>query len=841
MDMDLLEVTEKIRALLRLHPEGLSITSIAFLSEMNRNTLVKYLEIMQSQGSVGMRQVGVAKVYYLADRIPVSAVRRFCRHYIIVDHILDLVETSASIPACLGMPAGERTSRRIYDQFPGLQGIPDLEARLRSALRDEEETVRWSTGRHQGNRVFSVSFIPTVLESGRPATSLVLEDVTESDRSGGGGELDALRSQALFEDQSEYIVRLSPEGYVHWANPGYCRMMDQTKHDLIGQRFRPPATGDEREQWNRQLRSLTAEHPVTTIECRISARNNLFLWQRWTLRALYASSGMLLEYQLVGHDASKFMATRGEFPQCKEELEKQVLTRGVDLKKSKLRCYEDVERRERVESRSWFARFAVENSTDGICWIDGPGRILYANRALCENLGYTQDELQALYYPDIDTRCDRESFEQMWMVLRREGRYRIESTLLKIDRTLLPAEITAKYLELNGTRYCCAFFRIFSGAGSGELFRKAFDESPTALALYDGEGNRVHVNKAFQELSGTFPSSGGRGIDPLECPGLTREQIGALQEGRPVASSRSIGLEGGESGITYLETTVTPLCDPGKHPPGGYLVQVQSVDEQRAGEAAAGSSGGLLDEVIRSLPDAGFAIDRKGRVIAWNRAMEKMTGIRAADMLGKGNYEYALPFYRERVPMLVDRAAGTETALGDRYAGEEGNFLIAERAISLPDGYSRVILEKALPVYVDAGQVSGAIEFVHDITTLRHTEELLKRERMFNTAVLEAIDALIMITDDDGRIVWCNERYRTLTGYTGPELTGRAIHELSGTDPGDAGQPFPGPGPVKDGKRLPIRWSRRTFMQPGVGRFDIYTGICPVTSEVWKDLYERTE
>ena len=39
-----------------------------------------------------------------------------------------------------------------------------------------------------------------------------------------------------------------------------------------------------------------------------------------------------------------------------------------------------------------------------------------------------------------------------------------------------------------------------------------------------------------------------------------------------------------------------------------------------------------------------------GRVIAWNKSMETMTGIPAKDMLGKGNYEYALPFYGERRP-----------------------------------------------------------------------------------------------------------------------------------------------------------------------------------------------
>ena len=52
----------------------------------------------------------------------------------------------------------------------------------------------------------------------------------------------------------------------------------------------------------------------------------------------------------------------------------------------------------------------------------------------------------------------------------------------------------------------------------------------------------------------------------------------------------------------------------------------------------------FLSDVIDFLPDATFAIDNQGKVLTWNRAMEKMTGASAADMVGKGNYEYALPF-----------------------------------------------------------------------------------------------------------------------------------------------------------------------------------------------------
>jgi len=44
-----------------------------------------------------------------------------------------------------------------------------------------------------------------------------------------------------------------------------------------------------------------------------------------------------------------------------------------------------------------------------------------------------------------------------------------------------------------------------------------------------------------------------------------------------------------------------------------------------------------LADIIDFLPDGTFAIDRSGHVIAWNRAIEEMTGVHSRDIMGKGN------------------------------------------------------------------------------------------------------------------------------------------------------------------------------------------------------------
>jgi len=73
-------------------------------------------------------------------------------------------------------------------------------------------------------------------------------------------------------------------------------------------------------------------------------------------------------------------------------------------------------------------------------------------------------------------------------------------------------------------------------------------------------------------------------------------------------------------------------------------------------KTGAGTIEKQIADVIKLIPDATMVIDPKGKVMAWNHAMEELTGVRAKDIIGKGDYEYSLPFYGERRPVLADIA-----------------------------------------------------------------------------------------------------------------------------------------------------------------------------------------
>ena len=65
----------------------------------------------------------------------------------------------------------------------------------------------------------------------------------------------------------------------------------------------------------------------------------------------------------------------------------------------------------------------------------------------------------------------------------------------------------------------------------------------------------------------------------------------------------------------------------------GTIWLLEDVTERRKAREAFRESHRLLDSIIEFLPDATFVIDDNGKVIAWNKEIEEMTGISKGEML----------------------------------------------------------------------------------------------------------------------------------------------------------------------------------------------------------------
>jgi PAS domain S-box-containing protein len=190
----------------------------------------------------------------------------------------------------------------------------------------------------------------------------------------------------------------------------------------------------------------------------------------------------------------------------------------------------------------------------------------------------------------------------------------------------------------------------------------------------------------------------------------------------------------------------------------------QAVDKRQAEQDLQESEKRLTD-IINFLPDATFAIDRDGKVIAWNRAIEDLTGVSAAEMIGKGDHEYAIPFYGHRRPILIDLIFEPDELIQKNYAGisRENKVLIAESDLPRPRGKQLTIMGKASPLYDRQGNLAGAIESIRDITARKQAEDDLRAAyEEIRTTEEELREQYDLIAKNEQAIKDSEEKYRTL-------------------------------------------------------------------------------
>ena len=192
----------------------------------------------------------------------------------------------------------------------------------------------------------------------------------------------------------------------------------------------------------------------------------------------------------------------------------------------------------------------------------------------------------------------------------------------------------------------------------------------------------------------------------------------------------------------------------------------------KGAEKALLAANRCLFDIIDFLPDATFAIDKERRVVAWNRAIEKMTGVAASDMLGRGNYEYSLPFYGERRPIFIDLLFESgDGNLSGKYTNIDklGDAIIGETCIPSLRGKEVYLFGKVSALRDVEGNVVGAIESIRDVTDRKVAEEALRQSEAKYRAIFENATEGIFQIAADGIFLNLNQAFARIFGYASPE------------------------------------------------------------------------
>jgi PAS domain S-box-containing protein len=189
-----------------------------------------------------------------------------------------------------------------------------------------------------------------------------------------------------------------------------------------------------------------------------------------------------------------------------------------------------------------------------------------------------------------------------------------------------------------------------------------------------------------------------------------------------------------------------------------------------------------LSDLVNFLPDATFAIDLEGKVIAWNKAMEDLTGVKNTTIIGEGDHIYALPFFGKKQDLLLDLVLHENKEIQEKYPFviHQDNKLISEREFPmLYGGKGAYLWFIASPLYDANGTITGAIQVIRDITENKRAEQSLKEsEEQYRSLFESSQDAIFLL--ENTRFKKCNSQAVAIFGCTKKkEIVGRSLIDFS--------------------------------------------------------------
>jgi two-component system sensor histidine kinase/response regulator len=442
------------------------------------------------------------------------------------------------------------------------------------------------------------------------------------------------------------------------------------------------------------------------VVCRLQCKSGEYRWFRLTGQALWGDNGRA--YRMAG---SLVDITDGKIAQ--DELHKLSL--------------------------------ATEHSPASVVITNRKGTIEYVNATFCEVTGYSAEEaigqnprvlksgnLPASFYKELwETILAGKTWQGDFINKKKNGEEFWESASIS----------PIKNDEDEITHFVAVKQDITERKLQEQRFQELINAAPDAMVIVDERGVITLVNNQTERLFGYDRQELlGQKVEIL----VPEDKRGAHPANRmrfmENPSVRAIGQELGlvAQAKDGLKIPVDISLSPIKTADGMLVVaSVRDVTERKKAEDAIKNSEQRLAQIIDFLPDPTWVINNEGKVVTWNRALEKLLGIRTEDMVGKGNYEYALPFYGERRPVLIDLVKDWDAEFEKKYLSVKkvGSNLISESFHPALGKGGMYLQGTAGLLYNTEGQITGAIESLRDITETKRMEaELIQAKQAADDA-----------------------------------------------------------------------------------------------------------
>ncbi|MCG2772207.1 MAG: PAS domain S-box protein [Desulfobacterales bacterium] len=428
----------------------------------------------------------------------------------------------------------------------------------------------------------------------------------------------------------------------------------------------------------------------------------------------------------------------------------------------------DITLRKQAEIELKLKERLLDGASDSIFLHDLTGQFIYVNEAACRDRGYEKEELRGqdvwtLIAPDYAA-----TREKTLQDLLAQGEITFESAHVRKDGSVMPVEIHARIIDLGERRLILSVARDITDRKRSieEIARLAsFPQlNPNPVLEVDNAGNITFTNPAAQE---TARKLGLQDEKPF-LPADLREILQATGEQGERQFYREVEVKGT---VFSAHIHFAPQFQMTR------LFLLDITDRKRAEEELR-LAAFQWRTTFNAIGDAVALMDQEGTILQCNQAM--------ADQVGK-------PF-----PEIIGRRCwevvhGTSGPIADcPMVRMRQSHQREESVLPVGENWLKVVVD---PILDAAGNLTGAVHIITDITRIKRTEEKLLhslgaaiQRQTEITGLLEASRIVLSETSFEAAVkdicTLCQSLTGATAGYVALFTADGLEEEVIASDPG---------------------------------------------------------
>lgn len=687
------DISEKIKDLLQENPQGLSITGIVRTLPINRNTASKYLDTLLVTGQVEMRHFGMAKIYTLSHRLPVTSVLSISSEYVLqVDLYFRVIFINAPFLDLLKISERDIVGKKINnttvpvffnEEYSLLirwinEGLSGVERRGELALAARDRT-------------FSCRVTPAVFTEGQKGVSVLLKDITAKKHDEMQIQESETRFRSIVEATTDGILVTDEEGRMIEWNNALSRITGIPRNEAIGATLA--------ELMSRTL--VPEERNPTLIE---NAAKEL----RTALRTKQSRHFFVpTDVEIVRPDGERRVIEQTLFPiETARGIRIGSVVHDITEQRRMLECLSQNESRLRSIIRA--APVGIGLVIDRV--------IQEVNDRLCTMTGYTESELQgqsARMFYFSQQEYDRVGIEK-YAQMAEEGTGSIETRWRKKDGGAIDILLSSTPLDPSDLSLGVIFTVLDitrrkeseRASSSGEVrYRQLIERSFNAVIVHKNE-KIILANDAACAVAGVQSKDEliGQPVISFVHPDCRRLVAGRMKKmlAKPGTAMplvrQTFCRKSGEP--VDVEVMATSFLDNGTP---AIQVIFREITDRVKQETHLKESEERYRTLAESAADMIYITDCNGNLIYANTLCARMYGCMPADLVGRNQTDLFMPEIARRHLAYIRKVVTT------------GEPVEHEEEMTTPAGTFRIDI-KLSPIFSLDGAVVSVVGIARDVT-----------------------------------------------------------------------------------------------------------------------------